>query len=585
MKHFPFSLFGLFVFLGFQGPAAALEGGEEAPLVYTVDLSDPSDDLFHVSVETGVLGPEDRYFDFVAFAPGVHSILNFGRFVQELRGFDDQGQELPTKAVGMNRWELAEPTRVRRIDYVLEDTLGSEVEGHPVTPYASTGIEEDYVILNPFGVCGYLENHLERPVQLRLEHDPSWVVGTALRKRSDGSYHAPSYRRLADSPFLLGELSQTGIFVGDIEIEIFVHAKSKELNAEEVMFVAGDMLEAAERFIGFAPVKRYALLIDFMDGAFMRRNRVRGAGALEHSYSSFYTMPSSGAALEGLAGIIAHEFMHILTPLHLRSTLIADFDYSIPTTDSQLWLYEGLTEWTADMLRLRGGLMDLETYLGRMAAKMRNAGRYREDYSLARLSLEWSTAEGLAQYGNIYQLGALTAMMLDLRILELSGGERGLREVFLDLIKLYGEARPFDDETFLEDFIAASYPEVAEFMEAHVTRQEPMPYAESFALLGIEFRPSSSGSGGLFRVLEDASPEQLAACLATVQKMGHAVMKAFGAEGVTVQQFNEAAGGQEVFHLHYHVLPRHDSVSLRPPGQMADFDVLKGLAEKIRAAL
>ncbi|TCL09522.1 histidine triad (HIT) family protein [Shimia isoporae] len=87
------------------------------------------------------------------------------------------------------------------------------------------------------------------------------------------------------------------------------------------------------------------------------------------------------------------------------------------------------------------------------------------------------------------------------------------------------------------------------------------------------------------RNMLDASPEQLSACLLTVQKMGHAVMQAFGAEGVTVQQFNEAAGGQEVFHLHYHVLPRHAGVKLRPPGTMADFDVLKEQADKIRAVL
>ncbi|MDA5555857.1 HIT family protein [Shimia sp. MMG029] len=86
------------------------------------------------------------------------------------------------------------------------------------------------------------------------------------------------------------------------------------------------------------------------------------------------------------------------------------------------------------------------------------------------------------------------------------------------------------------------------------------------------------------RNMLDATPAQLSACLNTVQKMGHAVMKAFDAEGVTVQQFNEAAGGQEVFHLHYHVLPRHEGVGLRPPGTMADFDVLKAQADKIRAA-
>lgn len=83
----------------------------------------------------------------------------------------------------------------------------------------------------------------------------------------------------------------------------------------------------------------------------------------------------------------------------------------------------------------------------------------------------------------------------------------------------------------------------------------------------------------------DASPAQLNACMATVQKMGHAVMAAFAADGVTIQQFNEAAGGQEVFHLHFHVLPRHEDQRLRPPGKMADMDVIAAHADKIRAAL
>jgi len=87
------------------------------------------------------------------------------------------------------------------------------------------------------------------------------------------------------------------------------------------------------------------------------------------------------------------------------------------------------------------------------------------------------------------------------------------------------------------------------------------------------------------RNMLDASPEQLAACLNTVQKMSHAALEAFGVDGITLQQFNETAGGQEVFHLHFHVLPRHAGVSLRPPGQMADQEDLKAHAEKIRAAL
>ncbi len=88
------------------------------------------------------------------------------------------------------------------------------------------------------------------------------------------------------------------------------------------------------------------------------------------------------------------------------------------------------------------------------------------------------------------------------------------------------------------------------------------------------------------RNLLDASPTQLASCMATVQKVAAAAMKAFGANGITLQQFNEPAGGQVVFHLHFHVLPRMEGVSLGPPAsKMEKPDVLEANAERIRKAL
>ncbi|GGK29927.1 HIT family protein [Salinarimonas ramus] len=88
------------------------------------------------------------------------------------------------------------------------------------------------------------------------------------------------------------------------------------------------------------------------------------------------------------------------------------------------------------------------------------------------------------------------------------------------------------------------------------------------------------------RNLLDAPPEALAAVMITAQKVARAAMAAFGADGVTVQQFNESAGGQVVFHLHVHVIPRFEGVSLRPhTGDMADQALLAEQAARIRARL
>ena len=88
------------------------------------------------------------------------------------------------------------------------------------------------------------------------------------------------------------------------------------------------------------------------------------------------------------------------------------------------------------------------------------------------------------------------------------------------------------------------------------------------------------------RNILDVSEDSLLAVARTTQKLARAVVKAFAADGVTVQQFNESAGGQVVFHLHVHIIPRFQGVSLKPhTGQMEKPEVLSANAEKIRAAL
>ena len=88
------------------------------------------------------------------------------------------------------------------------------------------------------------------------------------------------------------------------------------------------------------------------------------------------------------------------------------------------------------------------------------------------------------------------------------------------------------------------------------------------------------------RNLLDAEPAVLAKLLPTVQRVARAVKEAFAADGVSIFQYNEPAGGQSVFHLHIHVVPRFEGVALKPhSGKMEDQAVLAANAEKLRKAL
>ena len=88
------------------------------------------------------------------------------------------------------------------------------------------------------------------------------------------------------------------------------------------------------------------------------------------------------------------------------------------------------------------------------------------------------------------------------------------------------------------------------------------------------------------RNLLDVDPLDLAHVMQVVQKIATAAVKVFNADGITIQQFNESAGGQVVFHLHVHVIPRMEGMPMKPPASAKEeASVLSDQVLKLAAAL
>ena len=116
-------------------------------------------------------------------------------------------------------------------------------------------------------------------------------------------------------------------------------------------------------------------------------------------------------------------------------------------------------------------------------------------------------------------------------------------------------------------------------------------YEDDKVLAFLDIMPRAPGHAlvlpkAAVRNLLDISPEDLAHVIMVAQKIAKVSMETFGADGVTIQQFNESAGGQVVFHLHVHVIPRKTGVAMKPPAsEKAAPDVLADQAKQLAAAL
>lgn len=471
---------------------------------YEANLNDRADDKIRVTVHLEGLESADSIFQFASTAPGTYQVMDIGRFVSDFVAVDESGTVIPSEHVSVNQWRFSNPSRVSEVRYKIAETWDTPVEENQIYLMCGTSLEADHVLVNPHAVFGFPARRQDEPVRVHFDYPEGWRVGTALVPDMDGWYPANDYDHLIDSPFLFGgeHLTVATTTVGDVPVEVWVYSATGVVQAPALLSTMGAMLSSAGQFLNGLPVDRYAFLWHFSE---------QSSGAWEHSYSSEYVQrepPQWNDELgQNYTSIAAHEFFHVVTPLNIHSEIIEHFNFEKPTPSRHIWLYEGITEWAAQSMQVRSGLVDLPTYLNRIAGKIRSDRRaFDPDLSLLGLSMTSYSPEGQRQWGNIYQRGAVVGNLLDIRLLELSGGQRGLRELIIELANEYGPSRPFPDDEFFDIVVQKTYPEIREILDNHIRDTKPMPIAEYFAKLGIRF---VDGDRPRFEIMDDATPEQL----------------------------------------------------------------------------
>lgn len=453
------------------------------PLEYTVNLNDRTGDTFKVTLAVDDLGPANAVYQFASTAPGTYQVMDIGRYVRKFEAVDASERAIPSEQISTNQWRISDPSIVARIRYELAETWDNPVDRDPIYMMCGTSIEDDHAQINGQAVFGYPTGMQDRPLRITIERPSEWMVGTALEADASGALLADDYDHVVDSPILFGRLSKASLDVRGSAVEIYTYSKTDQVHSEQILDAVRDILNAAGSFLGDLPVDRYAFLFHFEDVSM---------GAWEHSYSSTYTLAEAKfeqSITEGIPSTVAHEFLHIVTPLNIHSEVIEQFNFVTPTPSEHIWLYEGTTEWMSDISQLRGGVIDLDNYLGRISGKLQSNDRFDLTYSLSDLSFGSYSEKGQREWGNIYQRGAVVAALLDLELLRRSNGERGLREVILELAAKYGPDQAFDEKGFFDEFAAMTYPDIRPFFEKYVRGVQPLPVAENFAAIGVSYVP------------------------------------------------------------------------------------------------
>ena len=460
-----------------------------------INLNDVIDDKVLVTITAPKINTDEVTYSIPKIVPGTYSIDNYGKYIEDFKAFDNKGTILTVAKIDDNTWSIKNAKTVAKVTYLVNDTFdtekGSGFGNSDIFSPAGTNIDAGKnFMLNMHGFVGFFQDKKDLPYNVSISHPATLWGATSMTDHevsdTNDLFTTTRYAELVENPIMYAKPDYTTFTIDGMEILIGVYSPTGKVTAESITSEMKTMMTAQKNFLGkINATKKYSVLLYLST---MTDTDAKGFGALEHPTATTVVLPEmmpKSELVKSMVDVVSHEFFHIVTPLSIHSKEIHDFDYNAPKMSEHLWMYEGVTEYFANLFQINQGLITEEDFLTRIAEKIANANAMNDTMPFTTMSANVLNEPYKAQYLNVYEKGALIGMCLDIIIREKSNGERGILDLMQKLSNEYGPSKPFNDNELFAKITSFTYPEVGTFLETYVSGPTPIPYDTFLAKVGI----------------------------------------------------------------------------------------------------
>lgn len=486
---------------------SASSSAKNNTIAVNINLTDVKDDKVLVTVTVPEIKKDEVVYSIPKTVPGTYSTDNYGKYSGDFKAFDAKGNALTVKRIDDNSWSVADAKKLKTITYLVGDTFDTEkgtgFGNDDVFSPAGTNINAGKnFMLNTHGFVGYFQDKLDVPYKVTITHPETLWGATSMTdedaSRTSDVFVTPRYAVLVENPIMYSKPDYTTFNVNGMDILIAVYSPTGKFTAESITPEMKTMMTAQKNFLGKVnATKKYTVLLYLSS---LAKDDAHGFGALEHPTATTVVLPESmpkEKLVESMKDVVSHEFFHIVTPLTIHSKEIQYFDYNAPKMSEHLWMYEGVTEYFANLFQINQGLIDEAEFYTRIADKIEGAKGLNDTMSFTVMSKNVLEQPYKDQYLNVYQKGALIGMCIDIIIREKSNGERGILDLMHKLSEEYGVDKPFNDNELFAKITELTYPEVGEFLKTYVAGTTPIPYDTYLAKVGVT-KASEKTAGSVF---------------------------------------------------------------------------------------
>jgi predicted metalloprotease with PDZ domain len=423
----------------------------------------------------------------------LYQVRNFAANVLNARAQDAAGAPVAVTKSTTSEWQASTAAAgcvVFSYDIHL-DTPG---------PFGSQ-LNAEHGFFNWAMVLIYVPTLRARPASIRLLDVPAnWalrdthVLGTApAGKVQDAVGVAENYDVLVDSPAEVSAFREYAFQQDGATYHIVVHGDPAVYDAAKLQDYLKEITHAAVEWMQDRPYQEYTFLYHFP--------RRQAGGGMEHAYGTAIDVSAASGKvnLEAAADVSAHEFFHLWNVKRIRPQSLEPIDYQHEQDTRALWFSEGVTSTAGDLIRARAGLIDEQQFLSDIAAEITELQRRpAHNWQSAEESSLDAWFEGNAYYRSpersvsYYNKGNVLGVLLDLRLRQLSGGTKSLRDLFHTMNNDAKQHRYFPDSAGVQQAAeTVSGQDFGPFFRDYVAGVKPIPYGEFFDFVGLELASES----------------------------------------------------------------------------------------------
>ncbi len=456
---------------------------------YTLSMPNPHSHIFEVEMAFDMDNQDSILLYMPTWAPGSYLIREFPKNVITFKAWGNQNQELAANKINKHTWRVAtkgvQQVKVRYSVYAFEELS-----------VRTSYLDIDHGYVNGTSVFMYADEFKEQPCKLNINLYKDWKkISTGLTKEN-GSYIADNYDQLVDSPIEMGNHQIYTFEATGVEHELAIFGAGN-YDVERLKMDITKIAEACTATFGENPNKRFVFII---------HNTTKRGGGLEHFNSTTLNVDRWTYAPQEnynkFISLVSHEYFHLWFVKRIRPINLGPFDYQNEVYTKLLWVFEGITSYYDELLLIKAGLWDEQTYLTSteevLNKKVELPGL--EVQSVAEASFDsWikhyrpneNKENATVSY---YSKGAAIAMLLDLEIIKRSKGKRNLDVLLRKLYQFYKtENRGITEQElqhFIEDILGSPWPA---FFNDYVYGTKPLDYQKHLGYVGLEMINQNEG--------------------------------------------------------------------------------------------